>query len=156
MQYPVEIEGFEGQSIEIKAPGFLSGPKLLVDGQPAPKGPKRNQMLLRHSSGTEMVASWKPRLLGLDVPSLVVEDQTISVVDSLKWHEWLWCALPMLLIFGGGAIGASIGFIGLYINIKLFRSSLQGAAKYLVTGAVFVASFIIYGILAVLIAMAIG
>lgn len=156
MEYPVQIEGFEGQSIEIKSPGFFSGPKLLIDGQPAPKGPKRNQMLLRQSDGTEKVASWQPRFLGLDVPDLVVDGQTISVVDSLKWYEWVWCVLPLALIFVGGLIGAFVGFAGFFINSKLFRSSMNGAAKYLAGGAVSLAALITYVILALMVTSAIG
>ena len=156
MQYPVQIEGFEDQSIEVKAPSLLSGPKLLVDGQPAPKGPKRNQMLLRQSDGTEKVASWQPRFGGMDVPDLVVDGQTITVVDSLKWYDWIWCALPMALIFVGGLIGAFVGFAGFFINSKLFRSSLNGAAKYLAGGAVSLAAVITYVILALMVTSAIG
>ena len=156
MQYPVQIEGFEGQSIVVQAPGFLAGPKLLVNGQPAAKGPKRNQLSLRRNDGMEAVVQWKPRALGLDVPQLLVDGQTVEVVESLKWYEWLWSALPLVLIFSGGAIGGLLGAIGLFANIKLFRSSLSNIVKYLATGAVIVAVGVAYAIVAMLVATAVG
>lgn len=156
MQYPVIIEGFENQKIEVKAPGLLAGPKLLVNGQPAPKGPKRNQMALRRDDGVDVTAVWKPRLLGLDVPQIVVDGKPIAVVEALNWYEWLWAALPVLLVFAGGAVGAMMGVLGLYVNIKLFRSSLNGVLKYAATGAATLAAGIAYAVVATLIAVALG
>lgn len=43
MRYPVKLEGFEGQTIEIQPGGFLSGPKLLVNRQSEQKGKKSAQ-----------------------------------------------------------------------------------------------------------------
>lgn len=150
MQYQVKIDGFESQTIQVQAPGFFSGPKLLVNGQPAPKGPKRNQMALRRDDGADVVAAWKPRMLGLDVPQIVVDGKPIAVVEALKWYEWLWAALPVLLVFAGGAVGAMVGMLGLYVNIKLFRSSLNGVLKYAAAGAVLAASGITYVVVATL------
>jgi hypothetical protein len=151
MQYPVQIQGFESQSIEVKAPGLFSGPKLLVNGQPAPKGPKRNQMALHRDDGAEAVAVWKPRLLGLDVPQIAVDGETIQVVEPLPWYQWLWSALPVLLVFAGGAIGAFAGVLALFVNIKLFRSSLNGVVKYLATAAASFAAVLVYFVLATMI-----
>ena len=52
MNYPINIDGFEGQTLEMKPSGMLAGPQLLVNGQPAAKGPKRGQMLLRRTDGS--------------------------------------------------------------------------------------------------------
>lgn len=156
MQYPVQIEGFEDQMIEVKAPGLVAGPKLLVNGQPAAKGPKRNQFVLRRLDGSEAVAQWKPRLLGLDVPQLLVDGKTVEVAPSLQWYEWLWAALPLLLIFGGGAVGGFFGAMAFYTNIKLFRSSLGSVAKYAAAGAVLIAAGILYAVVATLLAVSIG
>src|SRR5262245_32356752 len=90
MRYPVPIEGFEGQTIEVEAPGFLSGAKLLVNGQPAPKGPKRMQMILHRNDGKEVIATWSPVLMGLDMPRLSIDGKPLNVIAPLKWYEWMW------------------------------------------------------------------
>lgn len=155
MSYAVTIEGFEGQNIEVN-PGFWSGPKLLVNGQPAPKGSKRGEMILQRNDGTPITAKWKPQVLGLDVPQLVADGKTIQLVEPLKWYQLAWGGWPILMIFFGGALGAIAGFIGFLINTKIFRARMSGILKYVVTGLVSILSVVAYFILAVLFSLLMG
>jgi len=143
MSYNVNIDGCEGQNIELRV-SFFSGPKLFVNGEPAPKGNKRGEMVLRRNDGREIVARWKPQFMGLDVPQLVVDGETLAVVEPLKWYEWLWGGLPILLVFVGGLLGALAGVIGFFINTKVFRSNLNGFLKYVVSGVVSVLALVAY------------
>lgn len=156
MEYPVQINGFEGQSLAIQSPGLLAGPKLLIDGQQAPRGQKRNQVVLRRSDGAEVVATWKPRILGLDVPDIEVEGERIRVAEPLKWYQWMWAALPGLLVFVGGALGALFGALALFVNIKIFRSQWPGVLKYLSTIGVFILVAVVVSILAGMVRAALG
>ena len=63
---------------------------------------------------------WKPQVVGLDLPQLIVDGQTIHVAEPLKWYVWVWSGLPIMLIFIGGAIGALAGIIGFSINTNIF------------------------------------
>lgn len=154
MGYSVNLEGFEGQSIVVEPPGLITNVQLLVNGQPAPKGKKRGEMLLRRNDGKDVVASWKYNFL--DVPNLIVDGKTITVVPPLKWYEWAWNGLPILLVTFGGALGGLIGAIVFGFNLKIFRSSGNPLAKYALTGAISAGAFIVYFILAVLISAAIN
>jgi hypothetical protein len=136
MRYPVRLEGFEGQTIEIQPGGLFSGPKVLVNRQPAPKGNRRLDVILRRSDGTNVVATLKHRAFGLDVPQLVVDGKTIEVARPLKWYAWVWSALPLLLVFAGGALGGVAGFFGLTINAKIFHSQMNGLVKFVLTAIV--------------------
>lgn len=151
MNYPVKINGFEGQTIEVQSPGFFSGYKLVVNGQPAPKGPKRDQMLLRRNDGVELLVTWKPQALGFDLPQLVVDGNAISLVEPLRWYEWVWSGLPILLVLAGGALGAFIGFIAFSVNTKIFRTSFTLFVKYLTTGGVFLLAVAVYYLIVLLI-----
>ena len=62
MGYKANIEGFEGQDLEVNV-SFWTGPKLLVNGQPAPKGTKRGEMLLQRNDGRQVVAIWKQQMI---------------------------------------------------------------------------------------------
>ena len=156
MAYSIEIEGCEGQNIEVKPPGFLSGAKLLVNGKPAPKGPRRGQMLLKKNDGTEMVTAWQASALGFDIPKLVVDGQVIEFVTPLKWSELLWSSLPILLVFIGGALGAIAGAIAFNVNTKIFRADLNEIAKYALTALVSIATVVIYVVLAILVVSSTG
>lgn len=156
MNYPVKIEGFEGQTIEVQPAGFFSSQKLLVNGQPASSGKKRGEMVLRRNDGQEVIATWKPQFAGFDIPQLVVEGKTIQVIEPLKWYEWVWSALPVMLIFIGGALGGITGVIGLTINAKVFRSDLNGFVKFVATGVISLLAVVVYFVAAVLFLSAIG
>lgn len=148
MKTPVVLEGFEGQTIEVQSPGFFSGPKLLVNGRPAAKGPKRNQMLVKRNDGTDVIASWKSQVF--DTPQLVVDGKTIQVVRPLKWYEWIVSALPILLVFIGGALGAIIGLIAFGINTQIIRTYSSGPLKYFLVILISGLAVIAYMILAVI------
>ena len=130
MRYPLKLDGFEGQTVEVQPSGLLAGPKLLLNGQPAPAGPKRGQMALRRNDGREVLVRWRPQFLGLDVPQLYVDGYVVHVVPPLPLVVWVWCALPILLVLIGGALGALAGFVAFAINTKIFRSSLPGLGKW--------------------------
>src|SRR5579859_2238227 len=136
MRYPLRLEGFEGQTVEVQPSGLFVGPGLLVNGQPAGPGPRRGQLALRGNDGREVIATWKPQLLGLDVPRLQVDGKLVNVVTPLAWYVWLWCGLPILLLFVGGALGAVSGFVAFAINTKIFRSALPTLAKFGLSGLV--------------------
>ncbi len=150
MRYPVHLEGFEGQTLEIQTGGLFSGPKVFVNHQPAPKG-KGREVLLRRNDGTSVAVRLKPSGFGLDVPQLVVEGKTIRAIDPLKWYVWAWIALPILLVFVGGALGGIVGALGLTTNAKIVRSKMNGLAKFAATTAV--SAFVVAAFVAVVVAL---
>lgn len=151
MKYLINLPGFEGQTIELQSAGLLTGAKLLVDGQPAPKGQKRGEMLLRRNDGKDVVVRFKG--IFLDVPVLLVDDELVQVAEPLKWYEWGWNCLPILIVVGGGAIPFLISFIALSLNLKIFRQQQTTLAKYGLTGLVTVVAFLIFLLLGVGVAL---
>ena len=149
MSYIAKIEGFEYQNIEAKV-SFWSGPKLLVNGEPASKGSKRGEMVLQRNDGRQVTASWKPQFLGLDVPQLLIEGKAINLVEPLKWYQWVWGGWPVLLLFAGGALGAMAGMLAVAINAKVFRAEMSEVLKYLVSGVVSVLAVVAYFIAAMI------
>jgi hypothetical protein len=156
MRYPLVLKGFEGQTLEVQPAGILSGPQLLVNGQPAAKGPRRGLMLLRRNDGRQVVAAWRAQIFGLDVPQLLLDGQRVNIVEPLRWYVWAWSALPILLVLIGGALGALAGFIGFGINTKIFRTSLPGPAKFGLTVLVSLLAVGVYLVAATLLYVALG
>jgi hypothetical protein len=150
MAYPVTLPGFEGQEIVVEPAGFFSGPKLLVDGQPAPKGKGRGEMLIRRNDGKDVIVSFRSNFL--DVPALMVDGKPLNLVEPLKWHEWVWNGFPIVMIFFGGALGGMLGVLAMSFNLKVFRSSENTVLKYALTGAIGLGAFALYFLLAVLFA----
>ncbi len=155
MSYAANIEGLEGQNIEANV-SFWTGPKLLVNGVPAQKGSKRGEMVLQRNDGKQIIATWKPQFLGLDVPQLNVDGKTINLVEPLKWYQWVWGGWPVFLLFVGGALGAIAGMVSFYINSKIFRTEMNDVLKYMVSGVVSVLAVVAYLIAAVIFSLVIN
>jgi hypothetical protein len=147
MAYKINIDGFEGQVVEVKT-SFWTPPKLYINGVLAPKGTNRGEMVLQRNDGRQVSATWKIQALGLDVPQLVVDGQTVQLAPPLKWYQWVWSALPILLVFYGGLLGAIAGFIAFSINTNVFRSKMNTPLKYVATGLISILFAIIYIIVA--------
>lgn len=152
MNYKANIEGFEGQNIELQA-NFWTGNKLLVNGAPAQKGKKWGEMILQSNDGRQVSASWKPQMLGFDIPQLIVDGKTVSFVEPIPWYQWVWGGWPVILVFMGGALGALAGVLSFAINGRIFRSEMTPVLKYVVTGAVSIVAVVAYLIVAVIISL---
>ncbi len=152
MQYSVPVEGFTDDQIILETAGFFSGPKLLLNGEPAQRGEKRGQYVLPRDDGSEITLKLKNVFFD-PVPQIVTnEDQVIKVIEPLKWYQWVWSSLPILLVFMGGAIGAIFGLIAASISIRVFRSQMNTAVQYIVVAVISIIAVIAYVILAMLIA----
>ena len=156
MEYPLTLPGFEGRRLVVQTGGLFSGPKLMIDGKPAPKGPKRRQLVLRRDDGAEIIAQLRQSNFVDPVPQVIIDGQTITLADPLKWYHWLWAGLPFALVFVGGLLGALAGGLATYVNGRIFRSDLNGFAKYVVTGFFSVSAVIGYFVLAIIVRLAIG
>jgi hypothetical protein len=149
MNYPITLPGFEGQSIEVKAPSAFSSGQLLINGQPAPKGAKRGEMLLRTNDGRDVPVKWKPTFL--DLPALDVGGQAVRYVEPIKWYQFVWGGLPVLMVFAGGILGVGLGMLGLMLNLHIFRSNMSKPLQYLAVFGVSAAVALVFVALALVI-----
>jgi hypothetical protein len=148
MSYPLLLAGFESQTFEVEPAGMFSGPKLLVNGQAPQKGPKRGEMILTLDNGSRVIASWKSSFLG--DPALIIAGRKIDVLPALKWYQWTWAGLPVVLIFAGGALGGICGAIAFMLNTRVFRSEMSGVEKYILTLLISILAGMLYALLAFL------
>ncbi len=155
MRYPVNLAGISGHRIEVELAGAFRGPRILVDGQPAPKGKKRGQFLLRGNDGRESVAELKTILVD-PVPQVLWNGGKITLAEPLEWYQWVWSAVPIILVFLGGAIGGAVGFVGATLNVQILRSDMSGLLRYGGTALISVGAFVTYAVFALLFRALIG
>ena len=150
MQYYIPAEGFEGRQLIVETAGWFSGPRLLLDGQPASKGPKRGQLLIRRNDGVDVIAQLRGIFVD-PIPQLTVDGKTIKIAEPLPWYVWLWSGLPLVLLFIGGALGGALGAVAMTINGRVFRSDMPGALKFAITGAISLVTALAFFVLAIII-----
>ncbi len=156
MQIPVTLPGFELRSIEVQLGGLFSIPKIIIDNEPAPKGPKRGQFLLLRNDGTTAIAQLR-NLNFLDpIPQLIIDGKPHAIVEPLKWYQWLWGGLPFALAIIGGALGGLFGAIALFFNGRIFRSNMNNTLKYLASAGVSLAAVVGFFLSAVIFQLSIA
>lgn len=67
---------------------------------------------------------------------------------KLAWYETLWIALPIALVFVGGAIGGACGGAAWGVNKKVFEVTKNPVLRYLWTGLISLAAVVAYVIVA--------
>jgi hypothetical protein len=145
MEIPIHHEKLQGQGITVKTAGFFGGPRLVSNGNPL-KG-KRGEYILRGTHGGEVTISVKPSFLD-PVPKVRIDGEEFQLARPLAWYEYVWMGLPILLIFGGGALGAFIGISAAYTSSHIFRSDRSNVNKYLISGLISVAAVVLFFVFA--------
>jgi hypothetical protein len=127
---PLPFSGFEGRALMVFN-GFY-GPAVSIDGQKVKA--LKGKYILRDNFGKERSLSIHSSLPFIDPLHYVeIESVRVDVQKPLGWYEYFWGCWPMALLFIGGAIGATLGFVAGYCNLRIFRSALQPALNYLFT-----------------------
>jgi hypothetical protein len=144
MVIPIRLPGMEGQNLALRAAGVFTGAKLMLNGQPVVK--QNGSFQLRSNSGSTMAVKLKGRLFD-PIPNLIVGGQTIQLAPALAWYQYVWLSIPLLLVFGGGALGGLCGGVAAAMSTRIFRSDLTEGMKYAVTGLMSLAAFITYFVL---------
>jgi hypothetical protein len=145
MDIPVRLPGMEGQNVALRTAGTFTGAKLMLNGQPVAK--QNGLFQLRSNAGSTMAVKFKNRFLD-PIPNLEVGGQTIQLVPALQWYQYVWMGLPLLLVFGGGAIGGFCGGVATVSSSRVFRSDLSDGMKYGLTGLISAAGFLAYIVIA--------
>jgi len=96
MEIRVRLPGFELQRVVIQSASLLSGPKLLVNGK---RVPKSNGFLRpRDDNGAEIAMRFRHRFFD-PIPNLEIGGNLMQLAPPLKWHQYAWMMLPILLVF---------------------------------------------------------
>lgn len=147
MKIPVTHHKLQPGTVSLQSAGWIRGPQLLVHDQPAQK---QGKQYIVPGRKRKVKIKLKGRFLD-PVPNLIINNEKVEVVRSLTWYEYLWMALPILLVFQGGALGGIMGFMAAHTNARIFRSERGVASKFILSGFVSVAAVVIYFILAIIV-----
>lgn len=127
MQLEVHNPAFKAQRLTVEAAGVFHGPRLLLNGTVVKK--QKGRYTVTTDSGVETTIQLK--YIYLDpIPKIKIGEETFEIASSLKWYEYVWIGIPIVLMFSGGAIGGLCGGVAAYASGRLFRSDRSSLAKY--------------------------
>ncbi len=145
MDLVVAHPSFKSQKLSVRTAGFFSGPKVLLNGVAVKR--IQGKYTVKNDIGQEVAVELKSNFVD-PVPSVKIGPETINLAKRLTWHEYAWSGLPIVLLFIGGALGAVIGMLAAFSNTRILRSDRGSIARYSLTGAVSVAAFVAFLVLA--------
>lgn len=132
MRYRIYPTGFANQTLEVVTSGFGGKARLLVNNQEV-TAKKKQPMILRRDDGQVVEATWKRDFFGIDVPNLTIDGSIVEVTKPLPVIAKIWCFLPLIFIFIGGAIGALIGILTAAANVSVFRLPTNIVVRIILT-----------------------
>jgi hypothetical protein len=154
MRIEIQHPAFRSQHLSVEtASSLFGGPKLLLNGAVVKRRQRRYPVTM--DSGAETLIQMKFNLID-PVPTLKIDEETIKLVESLRWYEYAWGGLPILLVYAGGALGGLVGGVATIANGRIFRSDRTTVAKYGLAGVVTVSAVVTFFVLAIALRLLIG
>jgi hypothetical protein len=153
MRIEIKHPAFKSKHLSVEQASFFSGPKLLLDGVAVKK--QKGTYPVVSDSGQQVMIQMRYNLLD-PIPTIKIGDAAIELAKPLRWFEYAWIGLPMLLVFAGGALGGFVGGGSTVVNGRIFRSDRGALSKYALAGVTTVAGAVVFFVIAIAIQLTIG
>jgi len=127
MRLEVQHSLFKKQQLAVESANRFSGPQLLINGAIAEK--TKGRYLVKDDLGADTTIQLKYNFLD-PIPKVKIGNDVIELATPLKWYEYTWIGIPIILVFTGGAVGGIIGALSANASGKVFRGSRSTVAKY--------------------------
>ena len=127
MQLEVQHPAFKAQRLTVETAGAFHGPRLLLNGAVIKK--QKGRYTVTSDSGAETTIQLKYNYLD-PIPKIKIGTEVVELASALKWYEYVWIGIPIVLVFSGGAIGGLVGALGANASGQVFRSDRSPLAKY--------------------------
>lgn len=119
--YWLDIPGFDDEPLWLKAP-FIGSPKLMQGDDKCARGDDMFDRLVTNDEGEEVVATIKPRSMGLDLPAVIVDDETYEPTRAIPPVDMFAAIFPIVLALTSGIWGAVMGGAAIMMNFPILRS----------------------------------
>jgi hypothetical protein len=153
MRIGIKHPAFKSKHLSVEQASFFSGPKLLLDGVLVMK--EKGGYPVASDSGQTVLIQMRYNLLD-PIPTIKIGDAPIQIAKPLRWFEYAWIGLPMLLVFAGGALGGFVGGGSTVVNGRIFRSERSTVAKYALAAVTTIAGATVFFVVAVAIQLALS
>lgn len=137
------LPDFPNDNFEFESNIFSGKSTLKQNGNLIEQSKEKGKPFLIKRANDEVVKAYpKMNIPDISAQSLTINGKKHIMANPLKWYEYIIGGLPLLVIFGGGAIGGFIGGGATVINYTFFREKTSN--KYFKVIGVNVFCFILY------------
>jgi len=150
MEYVIDHPDFKTHKIILIAGSVFRRAKVSQDGTIIPrklvilKGLNKYAVMDDKGNPRELVLKFR---IYDPIPKITMDGIEIIVAKKLKWYEYVWSCLPLIMVFGGG-LGALIGLIASFSNVNVLRKDKPTPYRYGISGAITVLAFVVFSVLA--------
>ncbi|PCJ27922.1 MAG: hypothetical protein COA97_03035 [Flavobacteriales bacterium] len=152
-EIPINHPDLGQNELTLQIPSFLGNPKLFFNNIEVKK--QKKNYSLTNQLGIPFDIKIKP-LIYDPIPKIIINDQNFKIAEPLKWYEYIWMGLPILLVLQGGVLGVIMGIVALKINSAIFRGNKSLVIKYVVTLAINITIILLFLIIATAISLVIN
>jgi hypothetical protein len=133
MQLELQHPDFMKQQLIIETAGIFRGPRLLLNGVAAEK--VKGGYRVTNDAGGDVLVRLRYNYFD-PIPKVELNGAVETLADPLSWYEWVWIALPALLVPIGGFTGALLGALAATANGRVFRGDNSTAWKWIYSAAI--------------------
>jgi hypothetical protein len=133
MDLALDDRAFLGRGLAVRTAGWFRGPRVVVDGVPV--AGQKGRFLVRDNNGVDVEITLRSNYID-PIPKVTVSGHSIELARPLRWYEYTWIGLPILLALHGGLAGAICGYVAIGMSARVFRSENNTVLKFALTGLI--------------------
>lgn len=132
MKFVFDLPEYQNIHVEVEFSFWTNKPTLQVNGSTIPSTPGDSRAFsVPLPNGKNLSLEFRGFTLDYQPRIVVNGKKLISIAPNLKWYQWLFASIPVVLILIGGAIGGICAFIGVNYNFRMLRGDEDGFVKML-------------------------
>ena len=143
MKYKFTLDDYTKSSFELDSSVWTGKSFLYMDGKLLKQSTEKGRPFLIPTKQGELKGFPKSTFPDFS-PSLIVDGKKHQMVEQLEWYKLVLGALPVLLIFLGGAIGGALGLVATIFNFQIFRSDNTTSTKYAKVIVINIAAYVVF------------
>ncbi len=149
MKYNFRLPDFPNDNFEMETNAWTGRMRLFKNNIPVEQLRERGKPFLIPTTNKEVVKAFpKPSFPDM-VPQLAINGIKHRIADKLTPLQYIVGAIPLLLIFLGGAIGGGIGVAATLISYNIFRQAGAPSSKWGKVAGVIIGAYVLYSVIAV-------
>lgn len=144
MKHEFQLPDFPNSNFEIETSIWTGKSKLLKDNVQVEQSKEKGRPFLITNGTGELIKAFPKNSFPDFAPTIEINGIKNRIVKELKWYQYTLGALPILLLFIGGALGGILGTFSMITNFNIFRQEHSELSKYLKVFGIVIATYAIY------------